>query len=83
MPNATRREFLKYGGALGAALGAGSLPRIAAAQEVLKVGVVYVSPVAEIGWTKQHSLGAQGTAIFEKFTSCRVRHVVHLCLFSG
>ncbi len=25
----------------------------------MKVGVVYVSPVADIGWTKQHSLGAQ------------------------
>ena len=59
MLNTTRREFLKYGGALGAALGTGTLPRLAAAQEVLKVGVVYVSPVAEIGWTKQHSLGAQ------------------------
>jgi simple sugar transport system substrate-binding protein len=59
MLNTTRREFLKYGGALGAALGTGALPRVAAAQEVLKVGVVYVSPVAEIGWTKQHSLGAQ------------------------
>ena len=57
--NATRREFLKYGGALGAALGTGAFARVAAAQEVLKVGVVYVSPVAEIGWTKQHSLGAQ------------------------
>jgi simple sugar transport system substrate-binding protein len=54
----TRRDFLKYGGALGAALGTGGLARVASAQEVLKVGVVYVSPVAEIGWTKQHSLGA-------------------------
>jgi basic membrane protein A and related proteins len=54
----TRRDFLKYGGALGAALGTGGLARVANAQEVLKVGVVYVSPVAEIGWTKQHSLGA-------------------------
>lgn len=59
MQNTTRREFLKYGGVLGAALGTGALPRLAVAQEVLKVGVVYVSPVAEIGWTKQHSLGAQ------------------------
>jgi basic membrane protein A len=58
MLNTTRREFLKYG-ALGTALGTGALPRLAAAQDVLKVGVVYVSPVAEIGWTKQHSLGAQ------------------------
>jgi basic membrane protein A len=56
MLKTTRRDFLRYGSALGAAIG---LPRIAAAQEVLKVGVVYVSPVAEIGWTKQHSLGAE------------------------
>ena len=57
MDNTTRREFLKYGGALGVALGAGGLSSIARAQEALKIGVVYVSPVAEIGWTKQHSLG--------------------------
>ncbi|MDW6024898.1 BMP family ABC transporter substrate-binding protein [Mesorhizobium sp. BAC0120] len=58
MLKTTRRDFLKNGSALGAALGTGGLARIANAQEVLKVGVVYVSPVAEIGWTKQHSLGA-------------------------
>jgi basic membrane protein A and related proteins len=57
MNNTTRREFLQYGGALGVALGAGGLSSIARAQEALKIGVVYVSPVAEIGWTKQHSLG--------------------------
>ncbi|EHK54002.1 BMP family ABC transporter substrate-binding protein [Allomesorhizobium alhagi] len=57
MDNTTRREFLKYGGALGVALGAAGLSSIARAQEALKIGVVYVSPVAEIGWTKQHSLG--------------------------
>jgi basic membrane protein A len=49
MNNTTRREFLKYGGALGVALGAGGLSSIARAQEVLKIGAVYVSPVAEIG----------------------------------
>jgi basic membrane protein A len=59
MLNTTRRDFLKYGGALGAALGTGGFAHLAAAQEVLKVGVVYVSPIAEIGWTKQHSLGAE------------------------
>lgn len=53
----TRRDFLKYGGALGAAVGTGSFARLARAQEKLKIGVVYVSPVTEIGWTKQHSLG--------------------------
>lgn len=59
MDNTTRREFLKYGGALGVALGTGGLSSVARAQEALKIGVVYVSPVAEIGWTKQHSLGVE------------------------
>jgi basic membrane lipoprotein Med (substrate-binding protein (PBP1-ABC) superfamily) len=59
MKNTTRRDVLKYGGALGAALGAGTLSRIAFADEPLKIGVVYVSPVAEIGWTKQHSLAVE------------------------
>ncbi|UVK43782.1 BMP family ABC transporter substrate-binding protein [Mesorhizobium sp. AR07] len=59
MNDVTRRDFLKYSGALGAALGAGGLSTIAQAQEVLKIGAVYVSPVAEIGWTKQHSLGVE------------------------
>jgi basic membrane protein A len=53
----TRRQFLKYSGAIGAGLGTGAWSSLAQAQEVLKVGVVYVSPIAEIGWTKQHSLG--------------------------
>lgn len=55
----TRREFLKYSGALGAAAGSGLWSGLAAAQEKLKIGVVYVSPVSEIGWTKQHSLGVE------------------------
>ncbi|RVC20795.1 twin-arginine translocation signal domain-containing protein, partial [Mesorhizobium sp. M7A.F.Ca.AU.002.02.1.1] len=59
MNDLTRRGFLKYSGALGAALGAGGLSTVAKAQEVLKIGVVYVSPIAEIGWTKQHSLGVE------------------------
>ena len=55
----TRRKFL--GGSAAIALGAAAYPwsRIAAAGEPLKVGVVYVSPVSEIGWTKQHDLGVQ------------------------
>ena len=61
----TRREFLKYGAAAGTALAAGGLVSSAAAQEILKVGVVYVSPVSEIGWTKQHSLGVE--AIRDQF----------------
>lgn len=57
--NTTRRDILKYGGALGAVLGSGAFPRLAHAQEKLKIGVVYVSPIAEIGWTKQHSLAVE------------------------
>lgn len=53
----TRRDFLKYGGALGAALGTGGWSTLAQAQDVIKVAIAYVSPMAEIGWTKQHSLG--------------------------
>lgn len=62
---ATRRDFLKYGGALGIAAGAGAFPSILHAQEKLKIGVVYVSPMAEIGWTKQHSLAVD--AIRQEF----------------
>ncbi len=57
MFNLTRRQFLRYSGATGVALGTGSLASFAGAEEPLKIGVVYVSPIAEIGWTKQHSLG--------------------------
>lgn len=57
MKTATRREILKYGAATGLATGLSGLPGIASADEKLKVGAVYVSPVSEIGWTKQHSLG--------------------------
>ncbi|AMS40606.1 BMP family ABC transporter substrate-binding protein [Aminobacter sp. NyZ550] len=57
MFNLTRRQFLQYSGAAGAALGTSGLAGIASAQEPLKIGVVYVSPIADIGWTKQHSLG--------------------------
>lgn len=49
----TRRRFLAGAGAAGLA-GTGLS---AFAADPLKVGVVYVSPVSEIGWTKQHSLG--------------------------
>ncbi len=57
MKRATRRDILKYGAATGLATGLSSLPKLAQANETLKVGAVYVSPVSEIGWTKQHSLG--------------------------
>jgi simple sugar transport system substrate-binding protein len=56
MHTSNRRHFLKQGAA------ALALPSIAmgsahAQGAPLKVGVVYVSPVAETGWTYQHDLG--------------------------
>lgn len=60
MTTTTRRDFLRAGAALGTVLGTGLAPRLAlAADEPLRIGVVYVSPIAEIGWTKQHSLGVE------------------------
>jgi basic membrane lipoprotein Med (substrate-binding protein (PBP1-ABC) superfamily) len=59
MTNSTRRDILKYGAAAGLASGIASLPTLASAAGKLKVGAVYVSPVSEIGWTKQHSLGIE------------------------
>ena len=53
----TRRKFLATSGALGVSLGSGLMTKAFAANDPLKVGVVYVSPISEIGWTKQHSLG--------------------------
>jgi basic membrane protein A and related proteins len=61
----SRRDFLTYGGAAGATLVAGGS---AWADDILKIGVALVSPVAEVGWTKQHSLGAASikTALGDK-----------------
>jgi basic membrane lipoprotein Med (substrate-binding protein (PBP1-ABC) superfamily) len=56
MKKTTRRDFLKYGGALGAAMSFPILGTKAQAGEVLKIGVVNASPAAEIGWSKQHAL---------------------------
>ena len=51
-----RREFLRLASALGlSSAAAGLLARAAVADEVLKVGVIYVSPIADIGWTRQHN----------------------------
>ena len=48
----SRREALKYSAATGAlATGLTGVPRLAAATDPLKVGIVYVSPISEIGWT--------------------------------
>jgi basic membrane lipoprotein Med (substrate-binding protein (PBP1-ABC) superfamily) len=49
---------MRYGGAAGLALATNGLPLTAKADDVLKVGIAMVSPVAEVGWTKQHSLAA-------------------------
>lgn len=62
MKNPSRRNVLGWGAAAAAAAG---MPTIARAQAPLKVGAVYVSPVSDIGWTKQHSLGI--AAIEEEF----------------
>jgi basic membrane lipoprotein Med (substrate-binding protein (PBP1-ABC) superfamily) len=61
----SRRDFLTYSGAAGAALATG---RLARADDILKVGIALVSPVAEVGWTKQHSLAAAAikTALGDK-----------------
>ena len=59
MENTTRREVLKYGAAAGLTVGLSGLPGVVSAAGKLKVGAVYVSPVSEIGWTKQHSLGME------------------------
>ncbi|MFW6027924.1 MAG: BMP family ABC transporter substrate-binding protein [bacterium] len=64
MRTSSRRQFLRYGGATGAALITGLSSNLARsngafARESLKVGVVHVAPVAEIGWAKQHSLAVE------------------------
>jgi basic membrane protein A and related proteins len=54
----SRRAFLRYSGA-GAVLAlSGAAFRAQAAAGTLKVGVALVSPAAEAGWTKQHTLAA-------------------------
>jgi simple sugar transport system substrate-binding protein len=55
-----RRDVMRLGGAaltMGGALG-GTMTR-AWADDILKVGIALVSPAAEVGWTKQHMLGAE------------------------
>jgi simple sugar transport system substrate-binding protein len=56
----SRRDFLK-GSSAGTflALSGASLRARAAPLSTLKVGVALVSPAAELGWTKQHTLGAE------------------------
>jgi len=76
----TRRTFLKQTGVAGAALGTGLWPRVAGAgkiEGVLKVGVAYVSPIAEIGWTKRHdvSIDAIKEALGDKVSITRIDNV--------
>lgn len=59
MTKTTRREFLKTAGAAGAGLSLASWSRFAHAADVLKIGVAYVSPIADVGWTRQHNLGVE------------------------
>lgn len=64
--SATRRDVLKGVGAVGAGLAVSSWGGSAArAADVLKIGVAYVSPISDVGWTKQHNLGVE--AIKAKF----------------
>jgi basic membrane lipoprotein Med (substrate-binding protein (PBP1-ABC) superfamily) len=51
----SRRDFVRYSGAAAAVLAAGP----AWAEDVLKIGIALVSPASEVGWTKQHTLGAE------------------------
>jgi len=56
----SRRDFLESSGAgTFLALSGASLRARAAPLSTLKVGVALVSPAAELGWTKQHTLGAE------------------------
>lgn len=56
MEKSSRREFLKYGIAGGAALWAGGFGSAARAEEKLKIGIVNSSPANEVGWSKQHAV---------------------------
>ncbi|HSV50545.1 MAG TPA: BMP family ABC transporter substrate-binding protein [Burkholderiaceae bacterium] len=60
------------------ALGLGTMGSTSAQQgNALKVGVVYVSPVSETGWTRQHDLGRQAieTAFPGKVTTTAIANV--------
>lgn len=60
MEQRSRRDFLRWSGAgTLLALGGAALRTRAAPAGTLKVGVALVSPAAELGWTKQHTLGAE------------------------
>ena len=52
----TRRKLIQAAGATAAGT-LGGFDLAALAQEPLRIGFVYVSPVGEAGWTFQHDLG--------------------------
>lgn len=61
MKTTSRRQLLKYGGATCVTLAAGAYgDSYGNAEEVLNIGVVYASPILEVGWAKQHSLAVEG-----------------------
>ncbi|MFC3108332.1 BMP family ABC transporter substrate-binding protein [Undibacterium arcticum] len=51
-----RRDFLKQVSAVGITVATGGRALDAFADDVLKVAVAYVSPIGDVGWTKQHDL---------------------------
>lgn len=53
----SRRELLRLGAAGVVMAGATGAARAAGAPPVLKVGLALASPLAEVGWTRQHTLG--------------------------
>ncbi|WP_382252029.1 BMP family ABC transporter substrate-binding protein [Herbaspirillum sp. GCM10030257] len=59
MTKLTRRDFIKQVSAGGIAMATSGIAIPTMAQEALKVGIVYVSPVAEVGWTRSHDLARQ------------------------
>lgn len=52
----TRRDFLKQLSAVGVTALAGTRSIDVFADEVLKVAIAYVSPIGDVGWTKQHDV---------------------------
>lgn len=56
----SRRHFLRCGAAMATTMAAGTWSSLGYANgSGLRIGVVYASPVAEIGWTKQHSVAVE------------------------
>lgn len=52
----TRRDFLKQLSAVGVTALAGTRSIDVFADDVLKVAIAYVSPIGDVGWTKQHDV---------------------------